>query len=318
MKEHRCSHFRFIASENEFFPGSEQTRFLFNSPEYLPIHSISSYNQFVIVNEKLKKVEGTILFERNEDSATSLRRATFGSLELKRKFNYDVLLEFFSFIREYYLDTPVKTVTIKHYSDLYDPVNGPVIALTLSHAGFRVTSHDINHHLPVSPDFFRDGINKMEKRKLRKCNEAGFKVNSAADSAITKIYLEMISFRKKNNIPISIEAGELMQSFAKFPENYFLMYVTNAENDILAGTVLVKITDQIIYYFSPATNPTFIKISPMVFLLNGIYEFAKERGFQAIDLGVSSIDNRPQKGLIRFKDHIGGITSSRFTFQLDL
>jgi lipid II:glycine glycyltransferase (peptidoglycan interpeptide bridge formation enzyme) len=128
----------------------------------------------------------------------------------------------------------------------------------------------------------------------------------------------MTNFRNKAKIPSSIGDRELTDSFKHFPDNYSLHYVTNDRDDILAGAILVKITNTILYYFSPATNPAYSKISPMVFLLDSLYGFAKENGCQALDLGISSIGNRPQKGLIRFKDHIGGITSSRFTLQLDL
>ena len=318
MTEHRFNHFRFVATENDFFPGTGNTRFLFNNPEYIYLQKINSFDQFVILNEKHNEIEGIILFERKENSAVSLRKATFGSLELNARIHYDILLEFFTFIGNYYRDSSVKSVIIKHYADLYDPANGPVISLSLSHAGFRVTCHDINHHLPLTENLFQDGINKMENRKLRKCIDAGLQIKSGTDEEITDIYREMITYRNRNKIPVSIDAVELLESFRKFPGNYFLLYVTNTGKEILAGTILVKIAERIMYYFSPATNPAYSRISPMVYLLNGIYGFAKSKECRFVDLGVSSVNNRPQKGLIRFKDHIGGITSSRFTFQLDL
>lgn len=318
MKDHIYSHFTFIASENSCYPGAGEARFLFNQPGYQELHSNQPFDQFVIRNDKDKKTEGIIHFRRVENRAISLYRATFGSLELRIRLNYDILFEFFSFIIRYYRETPVHTLIINHYADVYDPVNGPVISLTLSHAGFRVAAHDINHHLPVTHKFFEEHINKMEKRKLKKCTEGGLQLTRGQNTDIGEIYRKMISFRNRINIPVSIETGDLQESFNKFPDNYFLLYVRNAENEILAGAVLVKITKSILYYFSPAGNPAFKKISPMVFLLKGIYEFAKENKCSVIDLGVSSIDNRPQKGLIRFKDNIGGIAASRFTFQLDL
>ncbi len=292
--------------------------FLFNSKEFLSLHSERPYDIFYLLNRKDNRVEGKIAFQHSGDTVISLERATFGSLEASGKLSYELLYNFFLFIAGYYRERSVKSVMIRHYANIYDPVNGPVIALTLSHAGFKVVSHDINHHLPVTGKLFEEVINKMERRKLRKCIDSKLVLHLAGEDEIENKYPAMIAFRENKEIPLSISREDLKKSFHLFSDNYYLFYTDTQDGKLMAGAVMIRTAPSILYYFTPASDPLQKSLSPMVFLLKGIYEFAIKKNIGIIDLGVSSLHSHPQKGLIRFKEHIGGIPSSRFTFQLDL
>jgi hypothetical protein len=50
----------------------------------------------------------------------------------------------------------------------------------------------------------------------------------------------------------------------------------------------------------------------MAFLIQNLYEFAVSNHYKYIDLGVSSIRNQPQSGLITFKENLGGIPGIKF------
>lgn len=293
-------------------------RFLFNNPKYLQLHPLIHHDVFYILNEKENKIEGRMIFQYRNDSVISVYKGTFGSLEICGKLNYDVVYNFINFIIRHFEKKPVSSIIIRHYADIYDPLNGPVIALTLSHAGFQVKTHDINHHLPVTGNLFEEHLNKMEKRKLKKCIEEGLKFHRCRASQAESVVKILNSYRKKKNIPPSMTLPDLKNYFENMPSNYFLFYAADPQGEIEAGAVMVKTAEGILYYFSPASNPMKKSLSPMVFLIKGIYEFAAENRFRYIDLGVSSVENTPQKGLIRFKENIGGISSSRFTFRLEL
>ncbi len=318
MAENHLNNYSFLVNEEagDYPPFGEGI--IFNSKEFLSLQKEYPFDIFYLVNRKFNRVEGRIAFQHSGNTVTSIVKGTFGSLETKGKLSYELIYNFILFITGYYREKQVKSVMIRHYANIYNPVNGPVIALTLSHAGFRLISHDINHHLPVTGKLFEEVINKMEHRKLKKCIDLNLTLHRGGGEEIRDKYSEMISFRENKNIPLSISGDNLKTSFDMFPDKYFLFYANDESGRLIAGSVMIRILPGILYYFTPATNPLLKSVSPMVFLLKSIYEFAKERNIGIIDLGVSSLLNRPQKGLIKFKEHIGGIPSSRFTFQFDL
>jgi lipid II:glycine glycyltransferase (peptidoglycan interpeptide bridge formation enzyme) len=86
------------------------------------------------------------------------------------------------------------------------------------------------------------------------------------------------------------------------------------KNEMVAATVCVKVKDSILYNFLPAHDSLYNMYSPMVFLMEKIYQYTSENKIKYIDLGVSSINNNPQKGLIRFKERLGSKSVSKLTF----
>jgi lipid II:glycine glycyltransferase (peptidoglycan interpeptide bridge formation enzyme) len=98
-----------------------------------------------------------------------------------------------------------------------------------------------------------------------------------------------------------------------FPQSYKLFSVS-MKNEMVAATVCVKVKDSILYNFLPAHNSSFNMYSPMVFLMEKIYQYTSEKKIRFIDLGVSSINNNPQKGLIRFKERLGSKAVGKLTF----
>jgi lipid II:glycine glycyltransferase (peptidoglycan interpeptide bridge formation enzyme) len=209
-------------------------------------------------------------------------------------------------------------VIIRHYAGFYDPVNSPVIETSLMHLGFNITLCDINHHLKIKNSLFSDHINKMELRQLKKCIEAGLEVRQAKGNEAGKIYDIMTEFRTQKNIPITFSKDDFANSLEKMPENYTLFYVHDKQGEVIAATLMVRINDRVLYYFFPSDNPRRSSYSPMIMLMDGIFSYAKEHHYQYIDLGISSKNNTPQKGLIQFKENIGGLASVRLTFQLDI
>ncbi len=317
MKKKIDGNFTFFVNESPGNAGNRKPGFLFNDPRFLQLFPDISCDCFFIFHDKKNSTCARACFQHSGQSVISLGKGAFGSIEISEKLSYDIIREFILFITDFYREGKVRSVLIRHYPSLYDPVNGPVIALALSHSGYRVVAHDISHHIAITENNFDGLINKMENRKLKRCIVQNLVNRICTHEDLVKTYQAMIGFRQAKNIPVSMPVNDMVKSFTAFPENYFLFYTSSPGGEILAGTIMVRITDKILYYFSPASNPAYKKLSPMVFLISGIYEYARKNRYSFLDLGISSIDNKPQKGLIRFKEHIGGIPAGRLVFRIE-
>jgi hypothetical protein len=309
----------YIAIINENLPGniSGDGHFLFNKKQYHDLHPDLVYDRFFLFNEQENKINGQISFEQEHKARVSIARGAFGSVELNFRADYSVLSGFLKTIVDYFRERQVQSITIRHYPDFYDIANSPVICSVLSHLGFRVKSIDINHHISTENILFSALINKMEQRQLLKCMENGLKVKQGNAGEAERIYERISAFRKARNIPLTYSQQDFKNCLVKMPGHYSVFYVTDTEQEIIAAALAVRVTDSVLYYFFPADTTDRKSFSPMLPLMNGIYSHAKENNYSVIDLGVSSVNGNPQRGLINFKENIGGKPSARLTFVLE-
>jgi hypothetical protein len=161
-------------------------------------------------------------------------------------------------------------------------------------------------------------IHPMERRQLNKCLKAGFTGGMGKPRDHRGIYHHIAEFRENRKIPVNFPFEDFSKSLARFPEHYLPFHVLTKENERVAAAIIIKTAPDIAYYFFPADSPYRRGFSPMVLLMQTVYEFSKANGMRFIDLGVSSKNGLPQTGLIRYKENMGGIPSTRLNLQLDL
>ena len=126
-------------------------------------------------------------------------------------------------------------------------------------------------------------------------------------------FLLLANARSRKNIPLSLSLPAIEELFKKFPKNFFLFGILDAQI-LIAACVGVKINERILYYFLPADHPNYLTDSPSVMLIEQLGEWAKLRGFKLLDLGISSVNGVLNEGLYQFKQKLGGIESEKVVF----
>ena len=310
--------FAFITGEPDLPNSGHISRYIFNRPEFLDLHHGVTADHFYLIREKDAEVAGHIAFQHIGEDRVSLGRATFGSVEIHGRVRYDAVSEFIRQVLEFYGVNSCRSILIRHYATIYDPYHAPLIAAAFSHNGFKISSIDINHHLGISETPFEALIHPMERRQLNKCLKAGYLCRPGKPGEHQRIYHHIVEFRQQRKIPVTFPFEDFSKSLDRFPEHYIPFQVLTKENELLAAAILIKTAPDISYYFFPADNPLRMGFSPMILLMQTVYEFSKANGARFIDLGVSSKNDRPQTGLIHYKENLGGIPSTRLNFQLDL
>ncbi len=286
---------------------------LYNAQEYVSLWNELKNSTFLIVNSKTQKIAASIHFQIKEDTAISLTTAPFGSISLSHEVDFDTLSDFMNFIQTHLRLNGVQKIKIRHYPGLYHPLIYEKVISFLALSGFRISLIDINQIIEITNDPFDSIIHPMELRNLNKTKKEGIIFTEHQNTEAKIVFNAIDTFRKARNIPVNIEFDSLMRLIHVFPQNYKL-FTVSMKNEMVAATVCVKVKDSILYNFLPAHNSTFNMYSPMVFLMEKIYQYASENKIKFIDLGVSSINNNPQKGLIRFKERLGSISVSKLTF----
>jgi hypothetical protein len=101
--------------------------------------------------------------------------------------------------------------------------------------------------------------------------------------------------------------------FTLFPKNFQIFSVTDSEHIIAVG-VTIKINEEIVYTFYLADDENYLKDSPTIFLLSGIYEYFQEKKYKILDLGIATAKGILNEGLANFKRSIGGNLSLKKTY----
>jgi hypothetical protein len=286
---------------------------LYNTPEYINLWNDPTNSTFLIVNSRSQKIAAAIHFQVKEDTAISISTAPFGSISLSYEVDFDVLNDFMNYIEQHLMLKGVRKIKIKHYPGIYHPHTYEEVISTLALSGFRISQIDINQIIEITDDPFDAIIHPMELRNLNKTKKEGIIFNEHQNTEAKLVFNAIDTFRKARNIPVNIEYESLLKLIQVFPRNYKLFSVS-MKNEMVAATVCVKVKDSILYNFLPAHDSLYNMYSPMVFLMEKIYQYTSENKIKYIDLGVSSINNNPQKGLIRFKERLGSKSVSKLTF----
>lgn len=248
--------------------------------------------------------------------AISLPQAPFGGIHYHHV-SIAILRHFVRAVVDYFTARHLQKIIIKNPAGIYNRGQNAIITNCLVNLGFTISNYDINHHIEVDQTGFSEKVHKMEDRKLRGAMKEKFGFREIAGKGIVEVYNFICGCRGEKKTNMNITFDQLNMAVKAFPENY-KFFVVDFNGNIIAATVAVFVHKNILYNYLPASSVAYNKLSPMVFLLNGLYGYCQSKGVRIMDLGISSIDNKPQEGLVLFKERVGGKATLKLTFQRNL
>jgi hypothetical protein len=301
-----------IASNETIKPFFEP--FWFNSQEYISKQAGGNGTTFFYQKDPEQIF---IRFYKKENELVSPLRAPFGGLEFS---DATALTTLFEFIKE--ITAKAKTegyneITILAQPECYDLTKSDRIDEALIHAGFHVTVTELNYHLDPTLKNFDFSLHKSEKRRLKKCLQAGFEFSIETNPDYTLIHQLISGCRARKGHPLSMNQKDFEKMFEDFSERYIL-FVVKDKDKIIAVAIGVKVRSDILYNFLPADHEDYLSYSPMVLLNKGIYEYCSNHSYSVYDLGIATANGLRNEGLIKFKEHLGGILSHKYTYKIKL
>lgn len=185
-------------------------------------------------------------------------------------------------------------------------------------AGFVQKHVEINHHIQLGQADYLASVHLMQRRKIKKCMQNQLEFKEEKNDTVGQIHHFIELCRKQQGLPINISLSQLRKTIAALPEHYRIFSIRNQQNEIVAATITVTISKHIIYNFLPAFDREYKTYSPLTFLTMQLHNRLSLEGFKYLDLGISSIEGKPQKNLITFKQRMGAIASKRIVYQSKL
>jgi hypothetical protein len=286
---------------------------LFNEPAHLLLQGKSGWNTFYAINNKHKRVDALLNVHLQDQVARSLLRSPFGSVEFSPRIPLNTLFHFLEFIESRLKAKGAESIIIRNPPDLYDAAQAALLEVFLINQGYSISEAETGCMMSVQENFER-GFDTWEKRKLRQAQEAGLVFRQLPLSQLDEIYFFILACRKQKNYSLSMSLASLREATTVFPERY-LLFGAYQQDKLIAAAIAVHVKQNVLYSFYIDHDIAFDHLSPVVFVTEGIYNFARERKIQWLDLGTSAISGKPNFGLLDFKMRLGGIPTPKLTFK---
>jgi len=291
---------------------------IFNSTKFIDLHK-KDFNETVIFNliHKTKnKSEGVVHFStKNKSDYFSPIRGTFGCFEFEENISLDIKEAFINSVMEWFeKEKPGSRISIKQAPVQYDIQNLSEVSNCLIRRGFRISKVDLSYGILVSEKQFFDQISHGNRKKINQCmrNEIVSQLlNRVEYSEAYKIIAEN---RKKKGFPITMTFEALDKMAEEFSDKTLVLGVKKSDGEIIASSFCFQVNPRVLYVFYWAEKNGFETFSPVTLIAKSLYEYCQSKKIEFLDIGVSTDNEVPNYGLIRFKKNLG----CRGAFRLQL
>ncbi len=288
--------------------------FLFNQPKHWPSQSSESPYSFYWLDNSQEIALASIHIWVTHAQAISPLRASFGGFELSGQITAIEIQQFVREILQYLSTLGCSSLKLIQCPTCYQ-ANSNILHQILVELGFQVCYTDHNQHLAVTEKPFYTQLHTSAKRRLNKCRQAGITAQLLKKPFnYEAIYQFIIAARIRKNYPISLTLNDFIQLHQQFSAEFKQCVVYDKQQLIATCTLIVVQQNNILYYFLPADHANYLPFSPSIMLIETLYVYAQEQGYEILDLGISSTQGQINEGLFRFKQNLGAITSSKSTY----
>ncbi|MEO9474927.1 MAG: GNAT family N-acetyltransferase [Cyclobacteriaceae bacterium] len=248
-------------------------------------------------------------FDIKNNTANSIPFSPFGGIKIKKTVSLADFHCYMDDLTKRLKGLAVNQITLKPPPEYYTDF----VPLTwLDQHGFETGFTDTNQFVDLKKTI---ELHQMQKRKLRQAH--GFNIRKCSFEEFPVIHQFIADCRESQNLTINISLKKLQNLVEQFPDKYEA-FVAEYNGQIASAVIMAYPTAEVAYYYLPATHPDFKKDSPMVPLLNHLYQHCKNLGYLYFDLGISSIEGAVQSSLALFKTRMGAGSSVKPQMKLSL
>lgn len=293
-------------------PTETNAKYLFNTPKHLALQASEGWLCYYALNEKGKCLAFVWINASNEIALSPLH-APFGSIETDADIEPKVLYEFIEYVVQSAKSSGLKKIFLKNPPEVYNSPISNLLTTFLLNQGFNITQAEISSVIPVSSDLYSDKISDWEHRKLKQAKVARFHFEKSSSANLNSLYAFLERCRKEKGYALSMSLKDVQALLQTFPDQ-ILLFSVHQESELAAACVGIQVSQDILYTFYYDHEKIFDSYSPVVYLIEGIYEHCQSNDIRLLDLGTATLNTQPNFPLLTFKNNLGGIPSSKFNF----
>jgi len=258
------------------------------------------------IEEKIVSHAG---FTLSSSTAYAPLRAPFGGLEYAPSLGFQALESILSEVELRLRSKGIKEVIYHQSPSAYQ--SSELLNSVFEALKYELTEQRIFHTIQISQESLESRMHKMERRKLAACLSAGTVFKELKGDDRIEVFKWVDEHRSALGKPSSMTWRDLKEAFLRNPDFYhtFGVYLNGK---LLAATVAVRVSKDSLYHFLPTSVsnlPEYKKYSPMVYLMNSLYEWCQTKDIHLLDLGSSYVKGELKTSLVQFKENMGATPS---------
>ena len=296
---------------SSFIP--QYQKLLFNENRHRLLQSSKGWQSFYLINETNKRLLAEFHTCKMENGNYCPAKGPFSGLEFDERLSQERLNGFVEFITNN-MEKDGSTLTVKPRPAAYSPNHFSKEVYAWLSNGYSVYSQEVHGIMDVGNTSLSTILAGSEINRLNKCQKAGFECYKSPVEEFEEIYHFTLRCRKERGQGFSMGIKQLEDLIKEYPER-ILLFSARKSGKLLAAAISMLVEQHSLYNFSHAHSKGYDDFSPVVFLMNGIYDYCKKNNINKIDLGSSSLNNKPNFPLIAFKERLGSNLSIKLQLE---
>jgi hypothetical protein len=288
--------------------------YLFNSPRNLTIQALDGWHSFHALRTEKKVARARVHFHVHNNVAVSPFKNPFGSYEFSDSMEAKEFFDFIKWVETKLIEKGAKRIEIKACPALYNSQCSSMLQTFLINQGYKVKNSELSACIEVSPTALYNAMSSWEKRKSGQIRKTNLRFATVPVGKIKEVYDFISSCREEKKQTISMTYGQMKTVCDHFPESFCLFGVYD-NNALAAASISILVNKSILYNFYSAHAKQYDSLSPVVRLMEGIYEFCQGEKIRLIDLGTSALQGRPNFSLLDFKLNLGAVPTHKLVFE---
>ncbi len=284
--------------------------FIFNSQHYQNAQSLE-IDSFIQL--KNTKPHIRLNYTLKDGSLIIGEKASFGSIEAAKEVTFEETQQFFETFLSHILKLNVREIYWKHFPEIYQHKWHAYTIQALLNLGFIIEGNSVNFHLSTQNDF-RKQLSNDTLRRLQKFDKSNFEVQILNEFNTGDFFSQLEKWRNDRNIPLNVDKTVLEKLIYDLKSSY-IFFKVSLKNELIAFSLGLKVSEEVLYQFIPAHNPEYDNYSPIIPITESMHNYAKKSNMKYLDLGIASeMRGEENFGLIRFKEKCGGIPGMKYNF----
>lgn len=290
---------------------------LFNTAAHRTLQAVDGWHTFLALNEKHRIVVAAVHFHIAQGQAHSPLKSPFGSVELATGVSPLIVFRFLEFVESRLKSRGVNTIVIKHYPADYNSAASALLHTFFVNLGYRVAEAEVGAVIHIATGAFETTLDTWERRKLRQAITSGLSARALPAGELKTVYGFIDACRRQKGYALSMTLPQI-QDAARMFEKEFVLFGIFQEDRLVAASVAIRVSPQVLYNFYSAHDAAYDALSPVVLLVDQLYTYCRQHHIALLDLGTSAAEGKPNFGLLDFKLRLGAKPTAKLTFEKKL
>lgn len=283
---------------------------LFNLPLHRQLQAATAWESFYLLDEAKKLITAAIHFHLDPPVAMSPRRATFGGLESAASLGEEEKIQLLTFSSNELAESGIHAVIVKQCAAFGIPRGEEDFFLK---AGFHVKLSETDAFIHVDEDYEKK-IQSRKAKKLRSLRRMDYSAQPLSLSYLSEVYLFILKARERKGYALSMTLEQMQELANHFPDRVLLFGVRKKEL-MVAASICLKVKTNWLYDFYHDHDAAHDAESPVVLLMDAIYQYCRDHFIQWLELGTSMHGDQLNEGLILFKERLGAERAIKNTYE---